>query len=64
MREARRNASPPLLMNTSDKNTEQNRKTVGVYDRPASADRRNLWIWVLGFLVAAGAFSAYFFLGA
>lgn len=51
-------------MNTSDKNTEQNRKSVGVYDRPASADRRNLWIWVLGFLVAAGAFSAYFFLGA
>jgi hypothetical protein len=42
---------------------EPNRKRVGVYDRPASADRmRNLRLWVLVIAVILSVFGAYFFL--
>ena len=53
------------LMNPpADTSKEESRKKVGVYDRPASADRfRNLRVWVLVFAVAASAASAYFFFG-
>lgn len=49
-------------MNDSRNNSEQDRKKVGVYDRPAGADRaRYLRLGVL--VVAAGVsmFFAYFF---
>ena len=47
-------------MNAEDKNV--NRKRVGVYDRPASADRfRNVRLWVLAFAAAASVASVYFF---
>lgn len=48
---------------TTDNNTsEKNRKKVGVYDRPASADRlRKMRVWLIVFAVAASAVSAYFF---
>jgi hypothetical protein len=37
-------------------------KKVGVYDRPASADRkRGPWIWVIAILISL-AWMAYFFL--
>jgi hypothetical protein len=49
-------------MSADDTNKEQNRKRVGVYDRPASADRfRNLRVWVLVFAAAASVASMYFF---
>lgn len=50
-------------MSADDNSTEQNRKRVGVYDRPAGADRfRNVRVWVLVIAVAAGVASAYFYL--
>ena len=52
-----------LFMNADDNSTEQNRKRVGVYDRPAGADRfRNVRVWVIVIAVAASVASAYFFL--
>ena len=49
-------------MSADDSNTEQNRKRVGVYDRPAGADRfRNIRVWVLVFAAAATVASIYFF---
>ena len=51
-------------MNAEGKD-RQGRKTVGVYDRPASADRfRNMRVWVLVFAAAASMAGAYFFLSA
>ena len=51
------------FMSADDNSTEQNRKRVGVYDRPAGADRlRNVRVWVLVIAVAASVASAYFFL--
>ena len=53
------NASP-FLMNADKKDVEPNRRRVGIYDRPASADRfRNLRLWVLVLAVAASVFSVY-----
>ena len=50
-------------MSADDNSTEQNRKRVGVYDRPAGADRfRNVRVWVLVIAVAASVASAYFYL--
>ena len=41
---------------------EPNPKKVGVYDRPASADRtRNLRVWLFVFAAVASVASAYFF---
>ncbi len=52
-----------LFMSTDDNGTEQNRKRVGVYDRPAGADRfRNMRVWVLVIAAAASVASALFFL--
>lgn len=52
-----------FFMSADDNTTEQNRKRVGVYDRPAGADRfRNIRVWVIVIAVAASAASAYFFL--
>lgn len=52
-----------LLMNADKKNIEQHRKRVGVYDRPASADRlRNLRLWVLVIAAILSVCGAYFFL--
>jgi len=52
-----------LFMSADDNSTEQNRKRVGVYDRPAGADRfRNVRVWVILIAVAASVASAYFFL--
>lgn len=49
-------------MSADNKVNEQNRKTVGVYDRPAGADRaRNLRVWVMVLAAAASVASAYFF---
>ncbi|HVG03845.1 MAG TPA: hypothetical protein VM937_02780 [Burkholderiaceae bacterium] len=46
----------------ADKSNEESRKKVGVYDRPASADRsRNLRVWALVFAAAASIASLYFF---
>ncbi len=54
---------PRLLMSADKKDVEPNRKGVGVYDRPASADRlRNLRLWVLMIAAILSVFSAYFFL--
>ena len=48
---------------SANDNTEQSRKKVGVYDRPAGADRfRNIRVWIIAVAVAASAASAYFFL--
>jgi hypothetical protein len=50
-------------MNADNKEAKQGRKRVGVYDRPASADRfRNLRVWALVFAAAASVASVYFFL--
>ncbi len=47
---------------SADDNTEQSRKKVGVYERPAGADRfRNLRVWVIVIAVSASVASAYFF---
>jgi hypothetical protein len=52
-----------LFMSADDNGTEQNRKRVGVYDRPAGADRfRNVRVWVIVIAVAASVASAYFYL--
>ena len=52
-------------MNTEKKDVEPNRKRVGIYDRPASADRlRNLRVWVLVIAAILSALGAYFFLDA
>ncbi len=49
-------------MSADDKRNEQNRKSVGVYDRPAGADRaRNMRVWVMVIAAAASVASAYFF---
>ena len=49
-------------MNTGDTSKERNRKRVGVYDRPASADRlRNLRVWAVVLAAAASVASLYFF---
>jgi hypothetical protein len=48
-------------MSADDTSKERNRKSVGVYDRPASADRfRNLRVWVLVFAGAASVAGLYF----
>jgi hypothetical protein len=63
MQERRGDASPFSFMSADDNSTEQNRKRVGVYDRPAGADRfRNVRVWVLVIAVAASVASAYFYL--
>ena len=50
-------------MSADDNGTEQNRKRVGVYDRPVGADRfRNVRVWVIVIAVAASVASAYFYL--
>jgi hypothetical protein len=50
-------------MNADKKDVEPNRKRLGIYDRPASADRlRNLRVWVLVIAVILSALGAYFFL--
>jgi hypothetical protein len=52
-----------LSMSADDNGTDQNRKRVGVYDRPAGADRlRNLRVWIIVIALAASVASAYFFL--
>jgi hypothetical protein len=52
-------------MNADKKDVELNRKRVGVYDRPASADRmRSLRLWVLVIAAILSVFGAYFFLSA
>ena len=49
-------------MGTDDKGTEPNRRSVGVYDRPASADRfRNMRVWILMLATLASVVSLYFF---
>ena len=54
---------PFIFMSADDNNTGQNRKRVGVYDRPAGADRfRNMRVWIIVIAVAASVASAYFFL--
>ena len=51
-----------LFMSADDNNTDRNRRRVGVYDRPAGADRfRNMRTWVLVLAAAASVASAYFF---
>ena len=51
-----------LFMGTEDKRTEPNRRSVGVYDRPASADRfRHLRVVVLVIAAIASVASLYFF---
>jgi hypothetical protein len=41
--------------------SEKQRKAVGVYDRPASADRRRgPWIWIALVLLVALAWIAWF----
>jgi len=56
------NASP-FLMNADKKDVEPNRRRVGIYDRPASADRlRNLRVWVFVIAAILSALGAYFFL--
>ena len=55
---------PRPAMALNEKSTEQERKTVGVYDRPASADRaRNLKVCVMVIAAIASVASLYFFLG-
>lgn len=50
-------------MSADDNSTELNRKRVGVYDRPAGADRfRNLRVWIIVIALAASVASAYFLL--
>lgn len=52
----------PFFMSADDKSNERSRKSVGIYDRPASADRfRNARVWVLVFAAAASVASLYFF---
>ena len=49
-------------MSADEKSSERNRKRVGVYDRPASADRfRNMRVWVLVLAATASVASVYFF---
>jgi len=49
-------------MSEDDSSTKQNRKRVGVYDRPAGADRfRHMRVWVLVIAAAASVASVYFF---
>ena len=49
-------------MSVEDKNKDLSRKRVGVYHRPASADRfRNARVWALVFAAAASVASVYFF---
>ena len=51
-------------MNDSHNNSEHNRKKVGVYDRPAGADRaRYLRLGILVFAVGVSVFFAYLFFG-
>jgi len=43
------------------KSDDKQRKVVGVYDRPASADRkRSPWIWIALAVLIALAWVAYF----
>ena len=52
----------PFFMSANKPEGPANRKSVGVYDRPANADRyRNarLWIWVIAAL--ASVVSIYYF---
>ncbi|HVE89792.1 MAG TPA: hypothetical protein VNA44_08830 [Burkholderiaceae bacterium] len=49
----------------ADTSKDESRKKVGVYDRPAAADRfRNLRLWAMVFAVAASVASLYFYFGA
>ncbi|HZA96486.1 MAG TPA: hypothetical protein VE421_10150 [Burkholderiaceae bacterium] len=49
-------------MSADDKGSEGNRRRVGVYDRPASADRfRNMRVWLLVVAALASVASIYFF---
>ena len=51
-------------MNDSQNTLEHNRKKVGVYDRPAGADRaRYVRLGVLVLAVGVSVFFAYFFFG-
>ena len=50
-------------MNADKNDVNPNRKSVGIYDRPASADRqRNLRRWVLVIAAILSVLGAYFFL--
>jgi hypothetical protein len=52
-------------MNADKKDVEPNRRRVGIYERPASADRlRNLRVWVLVLAAILSVLGVYFFLGA
>jgi hypothetical protein len=54
--------APPFVRRVSAPGQDPHGKKVGVYDRPASADRkRGPWIWAIAILVAL-AWMAYFFL--
>jgi hypothetical protein len=49
-------------MSADNKSGEPNRRRVGVYDRPASADRfRNMRVWVMVLVALASVASIYFF---
>jgi hypothetical protein len=40
---------------------DKSRKAVGVYDRPAGADRkRGPWLWIILAVLLAAAWGAYF----
>ena len=50
-------------MGDDETNTGENRRKVGVYDRPAGADRfRNMRVWLIVIGVVASVASTYFFL--
>ncbi|HET9024274.1 MAG TPA: hypothetical protein VFN64_06845 [Burkholderiaceae bacterium] len=43
------------------KSDDKSRKVVGVYDRPAGADRkRGLWLWIAVAVLIAVAWMVYF----
>jgi hypothetical protein len=55
----------PFYRMDDDKNPEQRQRKVGIYDRPAGADRaRHLKVWVLVVATVASVLGAYFFLSA
>jgi hypothetical protein len=52
-------------MNADKKDVNPNRRRVGIYDRPASADRlRNLRVWMLVLAAILSVLGAYFFFDA
>jgi hypothetical protein len=49
-------------MSADEKGNDSHRRRVGVYDRPAKADRfRNMRVWVLVVAALASVASIYFF---